>query len=68
MSRRRWTCETLERRYKNVSLIELRQRLAETLELLLSRKCQLQKTSAFSRDIALTREPRLALRKRKDTP
>lgn len=48
--RKRWTCEIIERvRYK-ISDSEMRQRLAEILELLLTSPSQLQRDPAFSSD------------------
>ena len=48
MSKRRWTCNQVERIFSQITDTEMRQRLAETLELLLMSPSQLQRPKAFS--------------------
>lgn len=60
MSKRRWTCERVERTVHKISDSEMRQRLAEILDLLLTPKSQLQRQPVFSKDIySQNADPRL---------
>lgn len=63
MRRRRWTCDTVERIFTKVSDTEMRQRLAEILEILLSSSSQLQRVPAFSRP-SLDTPPRLVTKRK----
>jgi hypothetical protein len=49
MRKHRWACERVDRIFTKVTDTEMRQRLAEILELLLTSPSQLQRQSAFSR-------------------
>lgn len=57
-----WQCERVARQYKKISNIEMRQRLAELVEVLLRPKCQLPIETAFSKD-SLNRESTFTKRK-----
>jgi len=50
INRQQWSCETIERVYQVISDKEMRQRLAEFAELLLSSDSQLTREIAFSSD------------------
>jgi hypothetical protein len=66
LTKRRWTCETVERSFTRISAAEMRQRLAETLDLLLTPSSQLPIPKAFSRQSRFrNRDPRLVQTKRK---
>jgi hypothetical protein len=60
-SRKRWTCNGIERSYAPVSAKEMRQILAEVLEIMLSSECQLQEANTFSSDLSSSQitKPRL---------
>ena len=66
MSRRRWTCDRVDRIFTKVTDTEMRQRLAEILELLLISPGQLQRQPAFSRINRTSKEtnPRLATKRK----
>jgi hypothetical protein len=64
MPRRRWTCDQVDRVFLKISDSEMRQRLAEILELLLTPSSQLQKVPAFSK-INSRETPRLNFKRRK---
>lgn len=48
--RAQWECENIKRQFNTIDPNEMRQRLAECLEILLSSKSQLTKEFAFSGD------------------
>lgn len=57
---KRWTCDRVERTFHKISDSDMRQRLAEILDLLLLPKSQLQRQPVFSKDIYSQRtDPRL---------
>lgn len=62
MRKRRWTCDEVNRIFTKVSDTEMRQRLAEILELLLTPESQLQRP-AFSR-IDSRETPRLQTKRK----
>ena len=66
MRKRRWTCERVERIFTKITNTEMRQRLAETLDLLLTSPCQLQRQPAFSRidRTSFETNPRLATKRK----
>ena len=50
MSKKQWSCESVKREFHTISDIELRQRLAESFEILVKEKRQQQNLSAFSKE------------------
>lgn len=64
MRRRRWTCGRVDRVFTKVSDTEMRQRLAEILELLLTSLRQLPIDLAFSK-VDFRETPRLAIKRRR---
>lgn len=53
MSKKQWSCENVKREFHAVSEVELRQRLAESFDLLVKEKGQQQNPPPFSKDLKL---------------
>lgn len=53
--RTQWECEDVKRQFNPIESTEMRQRLAECLEILLSSKSQLNQEIAFSSDLTSSR-------------
>jgi hypothetical protein len=65
MLKRRWTCERVDRIFTQIGDAEMRQRLAEILELLLVSSGQLQRPTAFARiESSLKTNPCLAIKQK----
>ena len=65
--RRKWACLSVKRVFHKIHDTEMRQRLAEVVDTLLSKKSQLQKVPAFSKDRTSLRRPSLRKPKRRDS-
>ncbi len=63
----KWDCVSVDRVFHEIQTTEMRQRLAETLEILLSNKGQLQNqvVPAFSKDSNLSLKSELRFNKRR---